>query len=309
MAKAPARKPAAKPPAKPARKRAAKSDPATPAAAKKVPSKKPAPAKPGAGKPAAKKPARPAKDPAPRPTPKPLAKKSPRKKAPAKPPARSADTPKAPTASQKRAATARAKKTRNVAARDGGRKLNDREELFCLEYLLDLNGAKAARRAGYSAPTAAQAAARMLSKVNIQERIADLMEERRGKAKVDAQWVVDQLADIAQTSMADLMSWSQDGMRLRDSDILTPAQRLAVKGISITQTREIEPGASDDSDTEYEVTKIKVDMNDRIRALQMLGQHLGVFDRNDKGLTKFAPVFMFTENQRDRLDQKEGAEP
>ena len=54
-----------------------------------------------------------------------------------------------------------------MAAIDHGIKLTPKQERFCHEYVIDLNGSQAAIRAGYSARTAAASAARMLINVNI----------------------------------------------------------------------------------------------------------------------------------------------
>ena len=54
--------------------------------------------------------------------------------------------------------------------------MTDKQMQFCKEYLLDSNGKQAAIRAGYSAKTAKEMAANLLTKVNIQNEIRRLME-------------------------------------------------------------------------------------------------------------------------------------
>ena len=49
-------------------------------------------------------------------------------------------------------------------------KLTAKQQRFCDEYLIDLNATQAAIRAGYSPKTAAQAAARLLTNVKVQEK-------------------------------------------------------------------------------------------------------------------------------------------
>ena len=46
-------------------------------------------------------------------------------------------------------------------------KLTDKQEAFCLEYLIDLNATQAAIRAGYSEKTAASQACENLIKPNV----------------------------------------------------------------------------------------------------------------------------------------------
>ncbi len=56
------------------------------------------------------------------------------------------------------------------------KKKDFREQLFAREYLLDLNGTRAAIAVGYSSKTAAQAASRMLRKAKVRALLAQLTE-------------------------------------------------------------------------------------------------------------------------------------
>lgn len=56
--------------------------------------------------------------------------------------------------------------------------LTGKQEMFCREYLIDLNATQAAIRSGYSVKTANRIAAKLLSKVDIQNRIAELKAKR-----------------------------------------------------------------------------------------------------------------------------------
>jgi phage terminase small subunit len=54
-------------------------------------------------------------------------------------------------------------------------KTHFRRERFAREYLLDLNGTRAAIRSGYSAKTAPQAASRMLKNVKVRALLKELL--------------------------------------------------------------------------------------------------------------------------------------
>lgn len=69
-------------------------------------------------------------------------------------------------------------------------KLNDKQETFCQEYVIDINATQAAIRAGYSEKTANRIASQLLSKLDIQERIAELKQERSQRTQIDADWVL-----------------------------------------------------------------------------------------------------------------------
>lgn len=70
------------------------------------------------------------------------------------------------------------------------KKLTAKQEMFCREYLVDLNGAQAAIRAGYSEDTAKQIASENLTKPDIQEYIAELKAKRQESTKITAEWVL-----------------------------------------------------------------------------------------------------------------------
>lgn len=75
-------------------------------------------------------------------------------------------------------------------------KLTDKQEMFCLEYIKDLNATQAAIRAGYSEKTARQIGTENIAKPVIQERLSELMRERSEKTKIDAEWVLRQAVKV-----------------------------------------------------------------------------------------------------------------
>ena len=81
------------------------------------------------------------------------------------------------------------------------KKLTKKQEMFCLEYLVDLNATQAAMRAGYSEKTAGKIGSENLKKPEVQERLAELMRERSEKTKIDAAWVLTQAAKVHQMCM------------------------------------------------------------------------------------------------------------
>lgn len=85
-------------------------------------------------------------------------------------------------------------------ATKGGR-LTPKQEAFCREYLIDLNGAQAAIRAGYSKKTASVIAAQNLSKLIIANRISSLVAERSKKTGISAEYVLTSLHTVAERCM------------------------------------------------------------------------------------------------------------
>lgn len=76
-------------------------------------------------------------------------------------------------------------------------KISHKQELFCLEYLVDMNAAAAAARAGYSPKAAKQQAYNLLQRDEVQARIRDLMAERAARVEFTADDVMRRWITIA----------------------------------------------------------------------------------------------------------------
>lgn len=79
------------------------------------------------------------------------------------------------------------------------KKLTDKQELFCLEYIKDLNATQAYLRSyGAKKETTARInASKLLTNTNIATRINELQCERAKEVKLDANWVLQRLKDIS----------------------------------------------------------------------------------------------------------------
>ena len=71
--------------------------------------------------------------------------------------------------------------------------LEEKLKMFCQEYLVDFNGTQAAIKAGYSKKTATEQASRLLTKVNVQEYLTQLIENRNKRTNITQD---DVIADI-----------------------------------------------------------------------------------------------------------------
>jgi phage terminase small subunit len=76
--------------------------------------------------------------------------------------------------------------------------MTDRREQFCQQYLLDLNGSAAARRAGYSEHTAHEQASQLMKEEEVITRIRQLMDERAARVKIDQDYVLMRLMELSQ---------------------------------------------------------------------------------------------------------------
>jgi len=154
-------------------------------------------------------------------------------------------------------------------------KLTPKQIRFVDEWLIDFNGKQAAIRAGYSAKTAEAAAARLLRNVKVQAEISRRQRDLQKRTEVTQDRVVKELARVAFADASDyvcvetLTYENGDGtvspiqvVSPKDTDTLSDDQRAAIASIK--------QGANG----------IEVKLCDKIKALELLGRHIGMF--NDK---------------------------
>ncbi len=85
--------------------------------------------------------------------------------------------------------------------KEKGIKLTAKQEMFCKEYLIDLNATQAAVRAGYSVKTAQQVGSENLSKPVIALCIQGLFNKRAEKVEITAEYVINSIKSVAERCM------------------------------------------------------------------------------------------------------------
>lgn len=159
--------------------------------------------------------------------------------------------------------------------------LTEKQARFVAEYLVDLNATEAAKRAGYSEKTAYSIGFENLKKPEIQEAIQQAKNVRAERTGITQDRVLQELARVAfanGTDFARIVSTEvpttvvdEDGnleqvmrrvqrVEMVDTDRVDSEKRAAIAGI-----KEGKHG-------------IEVSSYDKVRALELLGKHLGLFD-------------------------------
>ena len=148
------------------------------------------------------------------------------------------------------------------------KKLTAKQEMFCREYLVDLNATQAAIRAGYSEPSARQIATTLLSKDYIQSAISKLMAKREEKTELNAEYVLRRLHEIESFDSTDM--YNEDGT-LKNVSEWPERAGMIISGIDVsTVTRS---GSTDETCT---VMTKKIKIESRTKALELLGKHVNV---------------------------------
>lgn len=120
-------------------------------------------------------------------------------------------------------------------------KLTPKQAAFVHEYLVDLNATQAAIRAGYKAKTAYQTGAENLRKPQIQQAIQEARDAREKRSMITVEWVLAQIASIAQDE--------------------------------------------------------KAQQRDRLKALELLGKHLGMWERREDTESQGVKVMVDAETE------------
>ena len=139
--------------------------------------------------------------------------------------------------------------------------MTQKQKRFIEEYLIDLNATQAAIRAGYSPDTAKSIGSENLTKPDIQARIARAMAERSRRTGVNADRVVMELAKIAFVNAKDVI----------DPDTATVRADALPEDTAAIQSVKVKTFGEDGLERE-------IKMADKLKALELLGRHLGMFE-------------------------------
>lgn len=161
---------------------------------------------------------------------------------------------------------------------------NARHERFCQEYLFDLNGFKAAKRAKYSKKTARVQASQLLTKLNIQERIAELKAKRSERTAISQDRVLCELAMIGFSDLRNYITIDKltGAIQAKGFEDIPEGESRVLR--SVKEDRVIKEDADGKKTTVYD--KVKFELWDKPKALEMIGRHLAMFvDRTNLNVT------------------------
>lgn len=146
--------------------------------------------------------------------------------------------------------------------------LTDKQEMFCREYLIDLNATQAAIRAGYSDNTARKIGSENLTKPDIAQRIIELKSSRNERVDVDADYVLRRLVEIDQMDVLDIMT---DDMSIKSVSDWPACWRRYLSGFDLAEMFE---GRGEEREMVGIMKKIK--WPDKVKNLELLGKHISV---------------------------------
>ena len=145
-------------------------------------------------------------------------------------------------------------------------KLSDKQKKFCEEYIIDFNQTQSAIKAGYSAKTAYSIGNENLKKPDIQAYIKELLSKREERTQITADMVVKEWAKIAFFDIRKI--FHKEGGLLNPHDLDDETATV----VSSIKARDVKVGDDIETIKEYR-------LNDKMKALDMLAKHLGMFEK------------------------------
>ncbi|NKE95237.1 terminase small subunit [Pantoea agglomerans] len=145
--------------------------------------------------------------------------------------------------------------------------LTDKQEMFCREYLIDLNATQAAIRAGYSDNTARKIGSENLTKPDIAQRIIDLKSERNERVEINADYVLRRLVEIDEMDVLDIL---KDDGGLKMVHEWPKVWRTTLSGLDILTT------VTNFDETTMENILKKIKWPDKVKNLELIGKHVAV---------------------------------
>jgi phage terminase small subunit len=169
------------------------------------------------------------------------------------------------------AATKTKKVSKKKSETDSHEKCTDQQELFCREFIIDLNGTQAAIRSGSpdNEASAAVTASRWLSMAKVQKRIAELKSDQFKRLEINADEV---LGELKRIGFSDLRKIFKDDGKVKEVMDWPDDIASCISSIEVEETFD----GFGENKTWTGYTK-KVRFWDKTKCLELMGKHLKLF--------------------------------
>lgn len=141
--------------------------------------------------------------------------------------------------------------------------LTDKQRRFVEEYLIDLNATQAAIRAGYSIKYADREGYKLVENSRVSKEISKAMAERSRRTGINQDRVIQELARIAFINANNVINPEDASVRENANE----------DDLACIQSVKVKTSCTDKGD----MTEREVRLNDKIKALELLGRHLGMW--------------------------------
>ena len=154
--------------------------------------------------------------------------------------------------------------------------LTDKQIKFCEEYLIDLNATQSAIRAGYSRNSAMEQGYQLLQKTSVTEYLAKRQAELQQATGITQKRVLEEYAKVA---FLDIRKFYTVDGALKSIHELDDDSAGALAGVEVYEEK-----AGNDAEEMVLGTTKKIKTYDKVKALDSLGRHLGLFGKDNEQL-------------------------
>jgi phage terminase small subunit len=153
-------------------------------------------------------------------------------------------------------------------------KLTPKQKRFVEEYLIDLNATQAAIRAAYSKKNADKIGHELLGKTRVSEAIKEAMDKRSQRTEITQDRVLQELAKVG---FADIKNFLSFNTALTTVGYDNKGGRIVdyVHVVQLKDSDEIDGTVV--SEVSLKDGQLKFKLHDKMKALQDIGRHLGMF--------------------------------
>ena len=149
------------------------------------------------------------------------------------------------------------------------KKLTDKMERFCKEYLVDHNATQAAIRAGYSKNTADKIGSENLRKPEIMKRLAQLTKPITKKLELTAEKVLTEISHLAFSNIKPFID---------EEGNIVPIHELKDSDAAAISSLDVDEITSGMGKAKVSIgTSKKMKFHNKLKALELLGSHLSLF--------------------------------
>jgi len=153
------------------------------------------------------------------------------------------------------------------------KKLTTKERKFCHEYIIEWNGAKSARDAGYSEKTCAEIAHQNLTKIHIQQYIEFIKNDFEKECGISK---IKQLREYTKIAYSNIAHLHNTWIELKEFEALTNEQKECIESIDTkTETRREYNPKTNKKDLEVTTNYVKIKLYSKLTALERIDKLIG----------------------------------
>lgn len=146
--------------------------------------------------------------------------------------------------------------------------MNDREERAVNYFFQGMDKKEALRKAGYK--YSAERPSEIFGRPEVKAEVEKRMKEMVQRANITEDWIVEKLVTIVNANVGEVVK-VVDGKLTVDYSLLSEDTRNSISDVSVEEYKSGRGAGA------IPVTKVKIKMDDKLRALEMLMRYMGMF--------------------------------